>query len=179
MQIIFVRHGKPDYRLADTRKMSQLEKDYSPLSRDTIPFLIEQSQHPCFKGAEIIISSPYTRALQTAEILNRQLQLELFVEHDLREWRADKLGAYISLSERDLRWSEYRKLLHAKQPMIDKPYETIQTLSKRVKNSLLPYKHHHKIVVVSHFNVLKSLIGYQQVGIECGGIIELNFNITI
>ncbi|MDF4797689.1 histidine phosphatase family protein, partial [Vibrio parahaemolyticus] len=30
MEIIFVRHGVPDFSLADERCMTQLEKDYAP-----------------------------------------------------------------------------------------------------------------------------------------------------
>ncbi|MGL1067152.1 histidine phosphatase family protein, partial [Vibrio vulnificus] len=29
MEVVFVRHGVPDYSLSDERKMSQLEKDYA------------------------------------------------------------------------------------------------------------------------------------------------------
>ncbi|MGI2961141.1 histidine phosphatase family protein, partial [Vibrio alginolyticus] len=33
MDIVFVRHGVPDFTLADERQMTQLEKDYAPLCR--------------------------------------------------------------------------------------------------------------------------------------------------
>ncbi|MEF1306288.1 phosphoglycerate mutase family protein, partial [Vibrio owensii] len=82
MDIVFLRHGVPDFTLADERQMTQLEKDYAPLCREHLPVLQEKLNHPVFNDAEIIISSPYTRALQTAEILNRHRDLPLFVEHD-------------------------------------------------------------------------------------------------
>lgn len=37
----------------------------------------------------MILSSPYTRALQTAAILSRELNIDLQVEFDLREWQPD------------------------------------------------------------------------------------------
>ncbi|ALM68832.1 histidine phosphatase super family protein [Vibrio parahaemolyticus SBR10290] len=111
MDIIFVRHGVPDFSLADERCMTQLEKDYAPLDRAYLSELHQKLTNAVFDDAQAIICSPYTRALQTAEILNRRHGFELFVEHDLREWRADTAGGYISLAERDRRWHEYRELL--------------------------------------------------------------------
>lgn len=168
MEIVFVRHGVPDYRLCDERKMTQLEKDYAPLTRECIPFIKSQSQLPALSGADIIISSPYTRALQTAEIINRQHRLELFVEHDLREWIADTSGGYIALEERDRRWHEYRSSLKMKIENKGTEYESVHDLKDRVLSVLDKYREFEKVIVVAHFNVLESLLGYQQQGIGCG-----------
>lgn len=176
MEIVFVRHGVPDYSLSDQRRMNQLEKDYAPLNRDCIPFIKSQSESDVFSDAELIISSPYTRALQTAEILNRKLDLDLFVEHDIREWRADLDGQYIDLEERDRRWHEYR--LHLKENTCprDVKYETTQALKERVIRVLQQYKDRNKIVVVGHFNVYECLIGYQEQGIGCAEFMCLNLS---
>ncbi|HAS6495822.1 TPA: histidine phosphatase family protein [Vibrio parahaemolyticus] len=168
MEIVFVRHGVPDYSLSDERKMTQLEKDYAPLNRDYIHELHAVAEEIQLEKAEVIISSPYTRALQTAEIINRKLGLELFVEHDLREWRADLDGAYVDLSERDRRWHEYRTLLKNNRESNNVPYESWVVLRKRAENVLSRYTHYSKVIVVSHFNVFESLAGYQDNGIGCG-----------
>ena len=168
MEVVFVRHGMPDYSLSDERKMSQLEKDYAPLHRGHIRELHAVAQEIQCKNAEIIISSPYTRALQTAEIINRKLGLEVFVEHDLREWRADLDGGYVDLQERDRRWYEYRASLKNNVEPNNVPYESWLVLRNRAENVLSRYKHHSKVIVVSHFNVFESLAGYQEHGIGCG-----------
>ncbi|MDB1125020.1 histidine phosphatase family protein [Vibrio algarum] len=168
MEIVFVRHGVPDYRLSDERKMTQLEKDYAPITRECIPFIKSQSQLPAFSGADIIISSPYTRALQTAEIINRKHRLELFVEHDLREWVADLSGGFIELAERDRRWKEYRDALKSGKSINNTAYETADSLQSRVISVLERYRDFKKVVIVAHFNVLESLLGYQERGIGCG-----------
>ncbi|WP_073604958.1 histidine phosphatase family protein [Vibrio aerogenes] len=168
MEIVFVRHGTPDYTLADQRQMTQLEKDYAPLTRDCIPFICSQSQKAVFAGADLMISSPYTRALQTAEILNRPLGLPLFVEHDLREWRADLAGGYIDLSERDRRWQEYRSGIKSGGTQPDALYESAVDLRSRALKVLQRYKDCKKVIVVAHFNVLESVLGYQKDGIGCG-----------
>ncbi|EKO3430203.1 histidine phosphatase family protein [Vibrio fluvialis] len=168
MEVIFVRHGVPDYSLSDERKMSQLEKDYAPLHRDHINELHAVAQEIQLEKAEVIISSPYTRALQTAEIINRTLGLELFVEHDLREWRADLDGGYVDLQERDRRWHEYRASLKNSVVLNNVSYESWAVLRNRAESVLSRYKQHSKVIVVSHFNVFESLAGYQNNGIGCG-----------
>ena len=45
-------------------------------------------------GTSLILSSPYTRALQTAAILSKELQAEIVVETDLHEWMANKNYIY-------------------------------------------------------------------------------------
>lgn len=168
MEILFVRHGVPDYTLSDARKMSQLEKDYVPLKRSHIDDIHAVAKELKSANAEIIISSPYTRALQTAEIINRKLGLELFVEHDLREWRADLTGGYVELVERDRRWGEHRDTLKNATEPGDVPYESWVALRDRAQSVLSRYSHYSKVIVVSHFNVFESLAGYQHEGIACG-----------
>ncbi|EGQ7759981.1 histidine phosphatase family protein [Vibrio vulnificus] len=168
MEVVFVRHGIPDYSLSDERKMSQLEKDYAPLLREHVHELHTVAQEIQLEKAEVIISSPYTRALQTAEIINRKLGLELFVEHDLREWRADLDGGYVDLKERDRRWHEYRASLKNNAEPNNVPYESWIALRNRAENVLSRYTHYSKVIVVSHFNVFESLAGYQENGICCG-----------
>ncbi|WP_435234808.1 histidine phosphatase family protein [Psychromonas sp. PT13] len=168
MDIIFVRHGVPDYTLADSRKMTQLEKDYAPLNRDYINDIHVTANQIKQLKPDVIISSPYTRALQTAELINRELQLELYVEHDLREWRADLTGGFLPLAERDNRWFAYRDALKEGKPQTDTSYESTKVLKERVLKVLGKYKGYSKVVIVSHFNVLESLIGYQDKELECG-----------
>ncbi len=175
MEVVFVRHGVPDYSLSDARKMSQLEKDYAPLDRNYLDQLHAVAKELKHENAEIIISSPYTRALQTAEIINRELKLELFVEHDLREWCADLSGGYIPLRERDERWHEHRLSLKDKVAPQNVPYESWDALKTRAENVLSQYRQYSKVIVVSHFNVFESLAGYQEQGIGCGSYRSINF----
>ncbi len=175
MEILFVRHGVPDYTLSDQRKMSQLEKDYAPLDRNYIDEIHAVAEELKNQKAEVIIASPYTRALQTAEIINRTLNLELFVEHDLREWRADLDGGYVDLKERDRRWTEYRTFLKDGVEPKNVSYESWWTLRSRAEAVLTKYQHYSKAIVVSHFNVFESLVGYQEHGIACGSYRSLTF----
>ncbi|EPH6366938.1 hypothetical protein [Vibrio cholerae] len=55
MDIVFVRHGVPDYSLSDERKMSQLEKDYAPLNREYIDELKAIAQDMIAVGVNIAL----------------------------------------------------------------------------------------------------------------------------
>jgi broad specificity phosphatase PhoE len=57
-----------------------------PLSEEGVRQATQLSSDARLGRAEIIISSPYTRALQTSAILSKEMQLPLIVEYDLREW---------------------------------------------------------------------------------------------
>ena len=51
------------------------------------------------KEAELIVSSPYTRALQTAQILSRETGIRVEVDIDLHEWIPDENNQYETSEE--------------------------------------------------------------------------------
>ena len=67
------------------------------------------------KTAELIVSSPYTRALQTAAIISRETGLKICIEVDLHEWETDKTNQYTTseesfmLAKADLLFPSYYK----------------------------------------------------------------------
>ena len=65
-----------------------------PLQRDKIKDVIETSKDIRLKNAQIIVSSPYTRALQTASIISKETGLDIVVEPDIREWQPDLTYQY-------------------------------------------------------------------------------------
>lgn len=172
MKIFFIRHGKPDYSLSDQRKHTQLEKEFSPLDRKHLYQVEHTANDPHLCHAEIMLSSPYTRALQTAEILNRRLQLPLFVEYDLHEWKADLSGQYLPLAERDCRWEEYKARKGIYPHGETREWETCDSVWRRVRSVLLQYRTYHSIIVVCHWNVIVSQTRRWDEAIPFAGIAE-------
>ncbi len=178
VRIVFIRHGQPDFSLADERRHTQLEKDYSPLDRKYLDRVEQTASDPRLADSEIVLSSPYTRALQTAEIINRRLQLPLFVEFDLHDWKADLAGGYLALEERDRRWEEYKSGRAGDDGRIAaKPYESPDSLQRRVRNVLGRYSGYRKIIVVSHLNVICAQVGDLRLVVPCAGILEYDLNL--
>lgn len=71
MKIIFIRHGEPDKTLVDYRGFIGQGRDMAPLTSTGITQAEEASLNPLLKNCQIIISSPYTRALQTAAVISK------------------------------------------------------------------------------------------------------------
>jgi broad specificity phosphatase PhoE len=61
-------------------------RDLVPLTDNGIAQAKAAARDPRIGRSEIILSSPYTRALHTAAIVSMELGIDIKVEHDLREW---------------------------------------------------------------------------------------------
>lgn len=85
----FIRHGKPDYTYGDTHGFIGQGHDFAPLKTEKIEEVIEAAKDKRLKDAQIIISSPYTRALQTASIISKETGIDIVVESDIMEWQPD------------------------------------------------------------------------------------------
>ena len=86
-----VRHGKTDYSERNTKIYQGFGVNLSKLSEKGVRQVKETALDDRLKGTDLILSSPYTRALQTAAILSKELGAELVVETDLHEWLANKI----------------------------------------------------------------------------------------
>ena len=89
-----IRHGKPDYTYGDTHGFIGQGHDLAPLCIDKISDVIETSKDERLKKAQIIVASPYTRALQTASIISKETGIDIVVEPDIREWQPDLTYQY-------------------------------------------------------------------------------------
>ncbi|MDF2544972.1 MAG: putative proteinB, partial [Herbinix sp.] len=90
MKIIFIRHGEPDKSYVDVKGFIGQGRDLAPLTELGIEQAKEVSKNPLLEGGQIIISSPYTRALQSAAIISKNTGLDIKVEIDLHEFIPDK-----------------------------------------------------------------------------------------
>ena len=89
-----IRHGKPDYTYGDTHGFIGQGHDFAPLKAERIEEVIETAKDKRLKEAQIIISSPYTRALQTASIISKETGIDIVVESDIMEWQPDLTYQY-------------------------------------------------------------------------------------
>ena len=106
-----IRHGKPDYTYGDTHGFIGQGHDLAPLQKDKIKDVIETSKDIRLKNAQIIVSSPYTRALQTASIISKETGLDIVVEPDIREWQPDLTYQYKNSEEMHEYYNDYIKTM--------------------------------------------------------------------
>ncbi len=94
-----IRHGRPDYSGMLGHGFKGFGRDFAPLSDEGIRQVLETSLDKRLRGADIIVSSPYTRALQTAQIISKNTGIDVAVEVDLHEWIPDLTNRYETSEE--------------------------------------------------------------------------------
>ncbi len=87
--VYLLRHGEADYSLIRDRHWPGATADLAPLTVRGTRQAAQAAQRLSAAGVTQIVSSPMTRALQTAGILAGRLSIALAVEFDLREWLPD------------------------------------------------------------------------------------------
>lgn len=85
-----VRHGEADYSEMLEKGFYGFGRSFAPLSSQGISQAETAAIDERLKTAQLIVSSPYTRALQTAAIISRETGLKISVDVDLHEWEPDK-----------------------------------------------------------------------------------------
>ena len=90
----FVRHGKTDYSEHNQKIYQGYGVNLASLAEKGKKQIKQTAKDERLQDADLIISSPYTRALQSAAILSRKLNVRLEVETDLHEWLANKNYMY-------------------------------------------------------------------------------------
>ena len=153
-----IRHGKPDYTYGDTHDFIGQGHDLAPLQKDKIKDVIETSKDIRLKNAKIIVSSPYTRALQTASIISKETGLDIVVEPDIREWQPDLTYQYKNSEEMQKYYNDYIKN-DGVYPINEKrKWETKEQLRDRVMSVINKYKDNYdKVIVVAHKMAFQSI----------------------
>lgn len=90
MTILFlIRHGETNWTLNEKYQLKGGYRDLPCLTSNGIKQVNELSNNLRLKDVALMLSSPYTRALQTAAILSKNIDLEIIVEFELQEWQPD------------------------------------------------------------------------------------------
>ena len=166
MKIYLMRHGEPSYSPCTKRGLIGQGRDLAALNEEGIKQMIEASQALISSDAQIILSSPYTRALQSAAIVAKETGLVTEVVHDLHEWLPDTTFQYGSYQELKLIFEDFKKnrgILPQKQFYTEyTKWEPLLHLKERVKAALVPYVDKYEaVILMGHGMVLQSL-SYQE-----------------
>ena len=159
MQVIMIRHGEPDWLQSDVRKFIGHGRSLAPLTQKGIEQAREVAKNHLLNDSQIILSSPYTRALQTASYLAVETRLDLNVEVDLREWEPDLTYTFRTAAESASLYEDFEKCRGIYPQNETKKWESAEMASTRVINCLKPYaKLYQKIIVVTHNIVISQFV---------------------
>ncbi len=154
---ILVRHGETDYSFVNANGFKGHGLDLASLTSNGIETVKKLAKNDVFKNSSILISSPYTRAMQTASIIGKYNNLDINVETDLHEWLPDLSFNYKTKEELLL------ALRIAKQECINLRVkniniESLSHVRERTRNVLLKYLSYDKVIVVCHGIVISTLL---------------------
>ena len=171
LQLYIVRHGQTDYKPVDDRKFVGHGRDLAPLTELGVKQLKETSKDTRLIGSEIIISSPYTRALQSAAIISKEMNLDIIVEVDLHEWVPDIVNFQHKSTEECITLCKDYNLYDGIRPDYEeKVWESTESMKKRMDSVLDKYLDYDQVIVVCHGMVIRTQL-YQE-NIMNGEIIE-------
>ncbi|WP_158560811.1 histidine phosphatase family protein [Paenibacillus contaminans] len=167
-----VRHGEPNWFLKDQRNLKGALRDFVPLTDNGV-YQAEQvlPNHKYLLNCDLILSSPYTRSLQTAAIINTKIGLPLKVEYDLHEWTPDNWQAS-GLDEITELWKDFLKHNGIYPEDGRKLWESKQSVVNRVRKVLSGYLDKSNIIVVCHGMVIASLLELSSEEIQLCGVYE-------
>ena len=155
-----IRHGEPDWSLAAGGNLKDVGDGWAvhvvPLTQTGIRQIAEASEPLEAEDYQLVISSPMTRALQSANVISRILDLDLRVEFDLHEWVC---AWRPSLELVDKTVAEMLSLGGEWPSGETRDWEPLSSVRARVGRALDRYRTFERVVVVCHETVIFSLTG--------------------
>ena len=169
---ILIRHGEPRYDEIKKDDQYGLAWDFGRLTDEGVKQALERAKDPLLKDADLIISSPYTRSLETAAIIAGKTGHFVRVETNLHEWAPDLTFQYSFTPERE---AEIRALTNeffsgdGERPQHSKyHYESLSEVRHRVLDVLDRYLTYKKVIVVCHGIVMNALTAFKDHVEYCG-----------
>lgn len=170
-----IRHGEADYSELMEHHFFGFGRDLAPLSEKGIIQAEETAKDNRLKTAEVIISSPYTRALQTAQIISKNTGIDVRVELDLHEWIPDLSNKYTT-SEEAFRLNDEFVIYKGVYPVgTCKLWETVEDMRKRMRRVADKYAEYEKVIFVGHGMALRALSYIEEM--KPAEIIEFKYEI--
>lgn len=166
-----VRHGETAWPAMHARGAKGRDFNFVELTPAGVAQIESLARDPRLRAAEAILSSPYTRALQSAAILSRRLNLPLHIEYDLHEWLYDRdpYAPFVP-DEVERRRQHFYASDRFRLPERPLAWETACEVRMRVEAVLRRYAHYSQAIVACHIGVIFSLIGQAKVAL--GEIVE-------
>jgi broad specificity phosphatase PhoE len=174
MKLVLIRHGEPSYENVSERNFIGQGRDLAELTDLGVAQAEKAANDSRLQGAEIILSSPYTRALQTAAIISKKTGLDIKVETDLHEWIPDLTFQYSSTENFKEIGKELKKYNGEWNAECKFQWESLSSIGERAFRVIRKYMNYDKVIVVCHGMVIRRFVRKRE--IENCEIFELDFD---
>lgn len=156
----FIRHGQMNFSLANKKIYQGRGLDLLTLSELGRQQIKAAAQDDRLKAARLILSSPFGRTLHSAAILSKELGLEIRVETDLYEWRADAVDfAWLPDEEAERRYQALTDNRGHHPDGQTPAWESAEQMKARVYAVLDRYKDCPCVIVVCHGTLMQYVLG--------------------
>lgn len=153
-----LRHGEAMFELSDQLHLIGGTRELVPLTSSGCEQIGLATERLRGVGAQLILASPVTRALQSAAIVGRLLNLPLEVVYDLHEWQPDRTFTYNDSKVQERAYHEMMDLNGEWPAGQRRDWEPVSSVRRRVLSVLCRYNHLDRVIVVCHYVVIWSLI---------------------
>lgn len=155
MELYLIRHGQPDYSWINSND-NIMTSSYAPLTEKGVQQAIELRKKININD-KIIISSPFTRALETARYLANGK--EIIIENNLHEWLPSKSYNYV-INDFSVINNAYKN--NNGEFCDDYDYETKQELYDRMQKMIDKYKDNKKVIFVCHARLIAAYLNCKE-----------------
>lgn len=170
MKLLLIRHGQPDYTEVGERGFVGHGRDLAKLSPLGISQAEAVSKDERLKDADVILSSPYTRALQTAAIISKNTGISIAVETDLIEWMPDLTFAYAGPEHFGEIEREIQRCRGERDDTCKYCWESYSSLGQRAFLTVKKYLEYDKVIVVTHGMLMRQFVYQDEV--PCCSVME-------
>lgn len=162
MIIYLMRHGEPTYRDTANMQLPGMGAELGPLTPDGRAQAEKAAADPRLQDIDLIVSSPYPRALQTAAIVSRITNKPLEVAVGIFEWLPATDFRAMRHADITASWQEYKANCGVHKPDDKYPdWETHAQMRKRALQALEPFlarQDLQKLLIVCHGGIMRALM---------------------
>lgn len=174
MHLVMIRHGQPDYSLPEGKGFKGPARELAPLTKLGVEQAERVALDPRLDGSQLILSSPYTRSLQTAAIISRVTGLKIEVVFDLHEWLIDTKYENKDMRDTIAAVREISTFKGVRSDSAKLNWEGYDKVAMRAYAALRPYLHLDKVIVACHAYIINQF--YNPGRIDYCDIVEVDFD---
>jgi len=170
-KFVLVRHGEPTYNEVIDLGFKSFGMAFAPLNEKGVNEVLKVCKNDIFDGSDFLISSPYTRAMQTASIIGMKYNLLVNVEVLLHEWIVDTNLNYKNSKgfskNMKLAKNEWKEYLKNSDFNFSTCTESLLSVRNRALSVLEKYCDYDKVIVVTH-GLLISMLSNENLKLQTG-----------
>ncbi|HEV7369429.1 histidine phosphatase family protein [Arenibaculum sp.] len=166
--MILLRHGQSHFNAAFNRTRIDPEIPDAPLTETGQAQALAAASRLAGRGLRRIVSSPYTRALQTASIVAEMLELPITIDPLVGERAALSCDIGTPTRELALAWPAL-DLSHLPErwwPELEEPETALRVRAEEFRTLMAGTDDRHAVLVVSHWGFIRALTGREVTNCE-------------